>query len=114
MKTFVRTLAVLVSAAAATTAVAKDRAPDAAYLAAARCQGLARAAGADTSNIDAFLKAQRTGRESHVQDQAADARRSAEREYRSAGVDGQRRLQADSRCVEFTTRLAAGATASRR
>ena len=104
MKTIVRVLAALMSAAVAATAVAGERLSESAYLKAARCQGLAHAASlgaVDTAGIDAFMKAQGEGRDPRVRNQArtirADARDTAERAVNKARLTQER----DARCVAW-------------
>ena len=104
MKTIARVLAVVVSAAAATTAVAGDRLSEAAYLKAARCQGLAHATAlgaVDTAGIDAFMKAQGEGRDARVRNQAktivADTRDAAQRAVNKTRFTEER----DSRCAAW-------------
>ena len=104
MKTIARVLAVVVSAAAATTAVAGDRLSEAAYLKAARCQGLAHATTlgpVDTAGIDAFMKSQGEGRDARVRNQAkmivADVRDTAQR----AGNKARYAQERDSRCAAW-------------
>jgi hypothetical protein len=93
MKTSILAFLLLVSAAAAGAAVAGDRLSEAAYLKAARCQGLAHAASlgpVDATAIDALMLAQGEGRDVRVRNQAkllsADARRTADRALNKASL----------------------------
>lgn len=104
MKTVVRVLAVALSAAAATSALAGDRLSEAAYLKAARCQGLAHSAAlgpVDTTAIDALMRSQGEGRDVRVRNQAKmarlDAQQSAERPASRSRLVQER----DTRCTAW-------------
>ena len=119
MKTVARLSAVVVSAAAVTSALAGDRLSEAAYLKAARCQGLAHAASlgaVDTTGIDALVREQGEGRDVRVRNQARALRADATKTAESA-VNKQRLIQErDTRCaawVKTQTVAASGATAAR-
>ena len=112
MKTTICALAMLATASTAGIALAADRVSDAQYLTAARCQGVARAAASDTGAIDSFLAAQKTGRDPYVLDQADNARREGQRQYRKADADEKRRLVTAGACGSFASRLAQATTAA--
>lgn len=117
MRLIAAAFATAVLAVGSAPAVASERASDAAYLSAAKCQGLAHASqlGAmDTGAIDAFMKAQGRMRDTIVRDRGEAVRKAALRSARSQ--DGRQRLiaQRDSLCATFksSTQVAGGAGAS--
>ena len=98
------TAAVILATAAtgATAAFAQERLNDSQFIAAARCRGLMQ--GADTTDIDAVLKANRAGRVGIVLDRAAIERKSAERKARKAtGAGGKAEVarQAADACASI-------------
>ena len=106
MKTSIRLLAVLVSVAAAGSAVAGDRLSEAAYLKAARCQGLAHAASlgpVDTSAIDAVMREQAKGRDPRVRNQATELRNEARRGAENATSKAKLMNERDTRCAAWVT-----------
>ncbi|HEX8568602.1 MAG TPA: hypothetical protein VF699_01575 [Caulobacteraceae bacterium] len=113
MKTLrILAVALLAATSFAPAAFAGDRASDTQYVAAERCLAIAKVAGADTAGVEAFLKAQRVGRQDFVVDRARAARREAQRAYRQA--DGAERGQIAGGCDHFATRLAASSTSNAR
>ena len=114
MKTLAQVLAALAALSGASVAVAGDRATDARYLAAARCQGLAQAVSADTTQIDAYVKAQGRHRAQHVVDKADAARREARRELSRADGYTLQRLTAErgARCADFGVQIAGSSGAA--
>ena len=119
MNTSFRVLAVLVSMAAAGSAVAGDRMSEAAYLKAARCHGLAHAASlgsVDTTAIDAVMREQGKGRDPRVRNQAVELRNEARRGAESATNKAKLMSERDTRCAAWlTSRTVAdsGASAAR-
>ena len=106
MKTIARTLAVLVSAAAATTALAGDRLSEAAYLKAARCHGLAHAASlgaVDTTAIDALMREQGEERDPRVRNQARALRTDAQETAERAVNKGRLIQERNTRCAAWVT-----------
>ena len=107
MKTIVPGLAVAAAVlAAATTVAASDRLSEAAYLKAARCQGLAHAAAlgpVDTTGIDAVMKVQAQGRDVRLRNQARVAR--AEAQESAANPANRSRLvqERDTRCAAWVS-----------
>ena len=59
---------------------AAERLSDAAFTNAMRCSGVASARGVDAAKLEAMLKDQKRGRQSHVTERAKQARRDAARE----------------------------------
>ena len=115
MKTTARVLAAAFVAATAfaPAAFAGDRASDNQYLAAARCMGVVKASGGDTASAQAYLKAQRSGRDPYVLDRATTARMDGERAYQKAAASERARIAAA--CGEVVeTQFAAGATTKAR
>ena len=68
---------------------------DSAYLAAARCAGIAQGLGSDASAFDKVVDEQSTGRETFVADRAASTREDAARQARRAGADTKAHLTAE-------------------
>jgi hypothetical protein len=104
MNTSYRLVAMLVSLAAAGSAVASDRLSEAAYLKAARCQGLAHAASlgaVDTSGIDAMMREQGKGRDPRVRNQATELRNEARRGAESATNKARLLNERDTRCAAW-------------
>ena len=91
---------ILATAATGTVAFAQDRLNDSQFIAAAKCRGLMQ--GADTTNIDTVLNANKSGRVGIVLDRAATERKSAERKARKAtGAGGKAKVarQAADACA---------------
>lgn len=76
-------------------APASQRMTDTAYLALARCAGIADGAGSDASAFDKALRDNEDGREPFVADRAAVQRSDAAREARHAGPDTKAHLTAE-------------------
>jgi hypothetical protein len=119
MKTSSKLLALLVSAAAAGTALASDRLSEAGYLKAARCQGLAHAQAlgpVDTTTIDTLMRVQGEGRDASVRNRARALRAEAA-EDASRPANGARLLkERNARCaawVQSQEIAASGGTAAR-
>jgi hypothetical protein len=74
---------VLAGIAVAGSAMAAGRATDVDYLNAARCRGIAGALSADTSALDAFLKAQGRTRIDYILQKADDEQRRGARDAKS-------------------------------
>jgi hypothetical protein len=96
---------------AAAPATASDRASDNGYLRAARCQGLAHAAelgSVDTTAIDAYVKAQATGRNNTLLRQAKAANQEARAEAAAAGKRARLTAERDRMCKAWiqTTQVA--------
>jgi hypothetical protein len=104
----------LISAAPAT---AGDRASDAGYLRAARCQGLAHAAelgSVDTSSIDAYVKTQSVSRSETLRRQAKAAGLEARADAMSAGKRARLTAERDRLCkawIQPTQVASSGAAA---
>ena len=120
MKSTVRVLAALAGAAVATTALAEPRVSEAAYLKAARCQGLAHAGSlgaVDTSGIDSFMKVQGEGRDPRVRNQARTIRSDATEGAEAANNKARLIQERDARCsawLKSNTAVAnSGAAAAR-
>ena len=100
----VATLVAATAVGAVTPANAKD-APlsDIAYMAAARCQGLADGLGRDASALKRVVSSESAGRVAFVYDRAAEIRSEASREARRAGEDARRHLiaESDGACAQF-------------
>jgi hypothetical protein len=79
-------VAAAVSPASAAPA-ARSHLSDGAYLAAARCSGIAQGLGADASDLNKLLDDQDSGREASINDRAAAAREEAARVARRAGPE---------------------------
>ena len=91
--------------AAAMPAAAKERVSDAAYLKAARCQGLAHAAvlgASDTTGIDAFVSAQGEGRDARLRNQARTIRADAQAEAKSEAKRARLSAELSNRCAAYT------------
>jgi len=78
--------------AAATAAAAAPPASDLDYIKASRCRGIAAGVGAETSALDAYLKAEGGARPPAVESRADDERARARRQ---AGGEGRARLEAE-------------------
>ncbi len=120
MKSIARLLAVTVAAAAATTAVASDRLSEAAYLKAARCQGLAHAASlgpVDTTGIDALMLEQGEGRDARLRNQAKTIRAETQADVEGARNKSRFAQERETRCAAWvkpaTAVAASGAAAAR-
>ena len=73
---------------------------DSAYVALARCAGLAEGSSIDAPAIQQALRAERRGRADHIRSQATSARQSAIAEIRSAtGADAQRLAAERDACL---------------
>lgn len=93
MRKFVASLVALAALASAGVASAQDaRLGDRQFIAAARCAGLAEAAG-DGASFSDLLKAQRRGREASVRDEAGVAKNRAKSEWQRADADQRQALQ---------------------
>ena len=120
MKSIVRVLATVAVASSAGVALAADRLSEAAYLKAARCQGLAHAASlgaVDTTAIDSLMAAQGEGRDARVRNQARTIRTETQ-EGAEAARNKQRLVQErDTRCAAWvksnTAVAASGGVAAR-
>ena len=119
MKSIVRVLAVVAAASAAGTALAADRLSEAAYLKAARCQGLAHAASlgaVDTSGIDVFMREQGEGRDARVRNQAKTIRAETKESAEAANNKTRFKQERDTRCAAWvqTTAMASSGSAAAR
>lgn len=88
----------LAAASLAGAAVAAERVPDAEYLKAARCAGLMKSAALgepDGAAVEAFLKAQRRGRDPAVLDMGDRRAKDARLEAARARNGSKERLQAE-------------------
>ena len=115
------TAALVVSslAALAAPAHAGDRLSDAAYLRAARCQGLVRApalAVSDTSAMDELFAAQSKGRSPRLRNEARAVRAEATRDAENQNKRTRLANELNSRCAEFLrpTQVAASEAAAAR
>ena len=104
-----REMIVAASLAAATVTVAAPaHVTDVQYLEANRCRALIASTalgGGDTKAIDAFLRAQRGGRDAYISDKADQTQDETAREARRATGDRKTMLIAerDQTCLAFTT-----------
>ncbi len=109
------TASLLIAAAPAT---AGDRASDAGYLRAARCQGLAHATelgSVDTTAIDAYVKAQSTARSDTLRRQAKAVGLEARADAMSVGKRARLTAERDRLCkswISSTQVASSGATAA--
>ena len=102
MKTIARVLAVVVSVAAATTAVAGDRLSEASYLKAARCQGLAHGLGpVDTTAIDTVVRTQGEGRDVRLRNEARTARLEAQEAAAKSANKSRLTNELNTKCVAW-------------
>ena len=119
MKTTIRVLAIAAAAAAASTALAGDRLSDAAYLKAARCQGLAHAASlgaVDTTGIDALMREQGADRHVSLRNEAKTIRADTTARAQKSGDKARLINERDTRCsawVQSTAMAASGSAAAR-
>lgn len=92
-------VATAVSGLSATAAFAQPRLTDMQFVKLSRCAGLA----GEDARFDAALKAAKRGRDTYIADKADEARRSAEREARSAGEGGKAEIAAElsGACAKF-------------
>jgi hypothetical protein len=93
-------LAAVMAIAAATAVVSPasaltHRLSDTAFLATARCAGLAEGLGSDPKAFDKVVDDQIAGRESFIADRASETRQDAARQARHAGADVKARLSAE-------------------
>jgi len=107
---------VLLSLAAAGSAIAETRISDVDFIRASRCKALAASsvgAGVDTTKLDALLKEQSHGRAETILQRADDAAARAKRQARS--TDAQSRLSAElsGTCSGFLGAAAAVASGQR-
>jgi hypothetical protein len=88
-------VALVVSALAAGSAAAAERATDVDFLKANRCRGLAASLDGvvDTASLDSYIKAERTSRAPYVVERASEEFRKARKEAKSA--DRRDRLTAE-------------------
>jgi len=92
---------VLAGVAVAGSALAAGRATDVDYLNAARCRGIAGALSADTSALDAFLKAQGRTRIDYILQKADDEQRRGARDAKSPSKSAATAAELSGPCQAF-------------
>lgn len=92
---------VLAGVAVAGSAMAAGRATDVDYLNAARCRGIAGALSADTSALDAFLKAQGRTRIDYILQKADDEQRRGARDAKSPSKSAAATAELSGPCQAF-------------
>jgi hypothetical protein len=87
---------------AAGSASASDRVTDLDYMKASRCKGLATGLGADTTGVDAFLKAQSRSRSPMVIDRAENEMIRGKREASKADLKDRLSAELSGPCMAYT------------
>ncbi|MDO1558153.1 hypothetical protein Q0812_01750 [Brevundimonas sp. 2R-24] len=100
MRKFALIAAVSAAALTAAAAGAAERITDVEYLQAARCAGLAQAAGGDASFFETKMRQNRQGRSDYVRAQARTGRDQARSDFRAASGEARAQLEAEIRACE--------------
>lgn len=101
MKPAVALTALGLITALAGAAAAADRATDVDYLRASRCRGIAAGLGADTSGLDAFLKAQSRTRNDVIMTRGEEEAARAKKETRDANLKDRLSGELAGACVAY-------------